>query len=79
MITGEQVKVARTLLGWSLEKLAREAALSKRTLEFFENGQGQLASLHADVLRDVLKGAGVEFAYGKQPQLRRSPPSPQRP
>ena len=36
MITGEQVKAARSLLGWSLEKLAREAALSKRTLELFE-------------------------------------------
>ena len=57
------------MLGWSLEKLAREAALAKSTLELFENGQGRLASLHADVLRDVLKGAGVDFPAGMPPKL----------
>ena len=78
MITDEQVKAARELLGCT-GKAAREAALVKRTLELFENGRGQLVSFYADVLRDVLKGAGVECAYGRPPRLRRSPPPRARP
>jgi transcriptional regulator with XRE-family HTH domain len=61
MITGEQVKAARELLGWPLQRLAEEAALAQKTLAQFEAGLCQLTVLHAEVLRDVLQAAGVEF------------------
>jgi hypothetical protein len=70
MITGEQVKAAWALLGWSIKKLAYRAALAEETLELFENGPGYLTSLHGDVLHDVLKGAGVEFTNDVRPGVR---------
>lgn len=36
MITGEQVRAVRKLLGWSLLKLAREADVDVGTLFYFE-------------------------------------------
>jgi transcriptional regulator with XRE-family HTH domain len=65
MITGENVKAARELLGWSIAKLADEAALAQSVLKLFEIGQSRLAAVHVDVLRDVLKGARVEFTNGR--------------
>jgi transcriptional regulator with XRE-family HTH domain len=70
MITGAQVKEARALLGWSAEELADRAALGKKTLELFEAGQENLASLHLTVLYDVLGSAGVDFGRPDRPGVR---------
>ncbi len=70
MITGEQVKAARALLGWSLEELAEKAALSKRALELFEDGREHLAILHVAVLRDVFASAGVDFGRPDRPGIK---------
>jgi ribosome-binding protein aMBF1 (putative translation factor) len=65
MITGEQVKAARELLGWSPKQLADEAALGVKILEAFEEGRERLVKMHKAVLREVLEGAGVHFAEGE--------------
>jgi transcriptional regulator with XRE-family HTH domain len=46
MITGDQSKAARELLGWSTKRLADEAALSIKTLEAFEQGKPPLVIVH---------------------------------
>jgi transcriptional regulator with XRE-family HTH domain len=70
MVTGEQVKAARTLLGWSIEELADQAALSAKTLEAFEEGRMLLVKMHKAVLREVLEGAGVFFSEGRAATLK---------
>jgi transcriptional regulator with XRE-family HTH domain len=65
MITGEQVKAARELIGWSPRQLADEAALSVKALEAFEGGRERLVMVHKQVLRDVLERAGARFVVGK--------------
>jgi transcriptional regulator with XRE-family HTH domain len=64
MITPEQVKEARALLGWSSKQLADEAALGVKTLEAFEEGRVHLAKMHKDVLQEVLELASVHFVEG---------------
>jgi DNA-binding transcriptional regulator YiaG len=64
-LTGEQVRAARELLGWSPKRLADEAALSVKALEAFEEGRERLLLLHKQVLRDVLERAGARFFVGK--------------
>jgi ribosome-binding protein aMBF1 (putative translation factor) len=75
MITPEQVKEARALLGWSTKQLADEAALGVRTLEAFENGRERLVMMHKVVIREVLERAGVHIVDGKPVGLkaRKSP------
>jgi transcriptional regulator with XRE-family HTH domain len=41
MITGEQVKAARKLLGWSQMLLALEASLDQTTVAKFERGESR--------------------------------------
>lgn len=69
MITGDQVKAARMLLGWTLEKLAREAALSRTALELLETGRDRPAAVHLRVLYDVLVSAGIRFPPGQAATL----------
>ena len=49
MITGEQVKAARALLGWSQMKLADEAGLNASTIVKMETGNGRLSALRGDL------------------------------
>jgi transcriptional regulator with XRE-family HTH domain len=61
MITGEQVRAARKLLGWSQLTLALEAGLNQTTVVKFERGEGRSSVLSASAIRRTLEGAGVEF------------------
>ena len=70
MITGEQVRTARDLLGWSPKQLADKVALSVKTLEAFEDGRERLIMVHKQVLRDVLERAGARFVDGKPVRLK---------
>jgi len=65
MITGEQVKAARNLLGWSQMKLALEADISQKTLANFENGQRVKSDRKILVIHNTLERAGVEFREGE--------------
>jgi len=62
MITIEQLRAARGLLGWSQSKLAVRAGLSLPTVKRFEANLGPRVSDEArSKFRRALESAGVEF------------------
>jgi transcriptional regulator with XRE-family HTH domain len=61
MITGEQVKAARKLLGWSQEAFAFEAGLNQSTIANFETGKSRPSVLSVSTIKRTLEGGGVEF------------------
>ena len=62
MITSEQLRAARGLLGWSQSDLAAQAGLSLPTVKRLETGTGSRVSNEArDKLQQALEAAGVEF------------------
>jgi transcriptional regulator with XRE-family HTH domain len=67
MITGEQVKFARKLLGWSQMALALEAGASQRTVMRFERGESRAKGLTISAIRRALEAAGVEFMDDMRP------------
>lgn len=73
MITGEQVKTARELLGWRRERLAAEAGLSTTAIGVCERGDQRQSELVVEAIQDVLELAGVEFPEGQPPRLRMGP------
>jgi len=62
MITSEQVRAARRLLGWSQVRLAGRAALSESAVAKFETGAQRLPSPNLEAIRQALEVAGIEFA-----------------
>jgi transcriptional regulator with XRE-family HTH domain len=62
MITGEQVKGARKLLGWSLARLASMAAVSDETVRMLESGRHKPSDDIIDSIQHALEAAGVIFA-----------------
>jgi transcriptional regulator with XRE-family HTH domain len=69
MITGEQVKAARNLLGWSQLRLALEANVNTGTLVSIEKGRSRPLRT-ASKLRHTLEHAGVELLEGEPPRLK---------
>ena len=62
MLTIEQLRAARGLLGWSQSKLAERAGLSLPTVKRVEINLGPRVSDEArNRLRRALESAGVEF------------------
>jgi transcriptional regulator with XRE-family HTH domain len=62
MLTIEQIRAARGLLGWSQSKLAERAGLSLPTVKRVEIDLGPRVSEEArNKLRRALEFAGVEF------------------
>ena len=62
MITIEQLRAARGLLGWSQTELAMRAGLSLPTVKRLEGGFGPRVSVEARAkLQEALEAAGVEF------------------
>ena len=61
MLTPEQCRGARGLLGWDRITLAAKARVASKTIAFFEGGtrSPQLGTL--TLLRQCLEGAGVIF------------------
>jgi transcriptional regulator with XRE-family HTH domain len=70
MITGEQIKAARKLLGWSQMTLALEAGLEQSTVANFETGKTRPSVLSVSSIRRALEGAGVGFTNGDGPGVR---------
>jgi len=70
MITGEQVRAARKLLGWSQEDLAGHAGMSDYTVGTFERGLRPSENT-VTVLQRALESAGVEFPEGEPVRLRK--------
>ena len=61
MITSEQSKCARELLGWDSEQLAVAASLTATTVVEFEFGANALKRTRRK-LRAAFEAAGIEFA-----------------
>jgi transcriptional regulator with XRE-family HTH domain len=62
MITGDQVKEARRLLGWSQGILAVNAHISQASVAHFETGKRAQADWISINLLDALEYAGIEFS-----------------
>ena len=69
MITGEQIRRARELLGWTRFKLSSRAALHPAIVERAEKAAGALpvTAYQQALLRNALEAAGVEFTNGGEP------------
>ena len=72
MITGEQIKAARELLGWTRFQLGQRANLHAAIVERAEGAKGALpiTPYQRALLRTALEGAGVEFTDGDEPGVR---------
>ena len=66
MITGSQIRTARSLLGWDQWRLARACKFRTETLARAESVEGEppITVAHARVIRGVLERAGIEFQTG---------------
>ena len=75
-ITGEQVRAARKLLGWSRSDLAGHSGVSSTTIGNFETGRRKASVLDLSVVRRAFEAAEVEFiadnAEGAGVRLRTS-------
>jgi transcriptional regulator with XRE-family HTH domain len=72
MISGAQVRAARSLLGWTAAELATKAGVGISTVQRVENAQdapnargGNLAAIE-----HALETAGIEFLNHGQPGVR---------
>jgi transcriptional regulator with XRE-family HTH domain len=63
VISVRQIKVARALLGWSREDMARHSGVSYRTIARLEStdGEGGGRKGTADKIVAAITAAGVEF------------------
>jgi ribosome-binding protein aMBF1 (putative translation factor) len=61
VITGEQIRRARELLGWTPYRLAPRAGIGHTLLRQFEKGARPIDAESAARLRAALEEAGVEF------------------
>ena len=60
MLTRDQVKMARAVLGWGIRDLARQAGVTANTVTRYENG-GNATLDTLEKLRRALGGAGITF------------------
>lgn len=58
-----QCKMARAGLEWTLDDLAAQSGVSRRTIAKFETG-GNVLPENVEALRQCLAAAGVEFVNG---------------
>ena len=63
MLTGMQIRIARSALGWSVAKLASESLVSARTINRLETEKEDFAITPANLkmIRETLEAAGIEF------------------
>ena len=63
MITGSQIRSARSALRWSVEELATRSAVSPRTIKRMEVDNGTPNSTAANIaaIKTALEAAGIEF------------------
>lgn len=61
MITPEQSRAGRGLLGWSQQQLANNAGVGLSTVRDFEKGRRTPTAGNADAIRAALEAAGVVF------------------
>ena len=72
MISPNQCKAARALLGWTQEQLAVTAGIGISTVREFELGQRKPIARNRQAILDAFSAAGIEFIdeNGGGPGLR---------
>ena len=72
MISPNQCKAARALLGWTQEQLAITAGIGISTVREFELGQRKPIARNRQAILDAFSAAGIEFIdeNGGGPGLR---------
>jgi DNA-binding LacI/PurR family transcriptional regulator len=61
MMTREQCRAARGLLGWPAKRLAEQAKVGVMTVSRLEAGQGETHQATRSVIQAALEAAGIEF------------------
>lgn len=63
MLTGIQIRIARTALRWSADELASQSGVGSRTIKRIEMGSGLPNSNISTLakLKAALESAGIEF------------------
>ena len=64
MLTAQQIREARELLGWHPSTLARKAGINFATLNRAELADGSITTGQAMKIQRALEVAGVEFIVG---------------
>ena len=70
VMTPEQCRSARELLGWSERQLARAASCNYYTVVYFEAGNGRPRASTVSAIRMALEPAGIEFTGEPTPSVR---------
>jgi hypothetical protein len=72
VITGEQIKAARNLLGWRQAELAKWASIPAHSVESAESSIGVSFVPGQDLqsIRVALESAGIEFTSGDEPGVK---------
>jgi transcriptional regulator with XRE-family HTH domain len=70
MISAAQCRSARTLLGWSISKLASAASVSVSAIDDFELERRQPDAITTDAIRRAFEDVGVVFLPEDDVQLR---------
>ena len=62
-LTGQQIRAARSALGWSVRELAERTGVGSATIVRYENSDGEPASRkgNLEILRKTFQAAGIEF------------------
>lgn len=68
MLTGTQIRIARTALRWSAEELASQSGVGSRTIKRIEMVAGLPSSNVTTLakLKTSLEAAGIEFIGGPE-------------
>jgi predicted transcriptional regulator len=70
MITAAQCRSARTLLSWSVGKLASAASVSENAIHDFELERQELDAATGYAVQRAFEDLGVEFLPGDDVRLR---------
>ena len=72
MISGEQIRAARKLLGWRQAELAKQARIPAHSVESAESSVDQsfVPGHDMQAMRAALEAAGVEFTNGDEPGVK---------
>ena len=71
-MTAAQCRSARTLLGWSVSKLASAALVTESAIDDFEMERREPDAATAEAIRRAFEGVGVEFMPDDDVRLRAS-------
>lgn len=62
-MTGEQIRAARSLLGWTANDLAEKSGVSYPTVQRLDSTKGMLSGRHdtIEAIRNALSASGIRF------------------